>query len=96
MLAIHGGISHPYRTRSRLALSLSEREEISRGLSAGGSLRSIARLIDRSVSTVSREVNRNGDRTAYTVRTQLTKEHRLRQNGPSSACLLPTKYYSEL
>ena len=69
VLAIHGGISPPYRTRSRLALSLSEREEISRGLCVGLSVRSIARLIDRSVSTVSREVNRNGGRTAYRANT---------------------------
>src|SRR5690606_41606685 len=50
VLAIHGGISPPNRTRSDLVLSLSEREEISRGLSAGLSLRHIAKLIDRSRS----------------------------------------------
>src|SRR5690554_3194092 len=55
VLAIYGGISPPNRTRSSRALSLSEREEISRGLSAGFSLRHIAASIDRSVSTVSRE-----------------------------------------
>lgn len=69
MLAIHGGISPPNRTRSDLVLSLSEREEISRGLSAGLSLRHIAKLIDRSVSTVSREVGRNGGRTKYRANT---------------------------
>lgn len=45
--------------------SLDEREEISRGLAAGNSLRQIAATISRSVSTVSREVQRNGGRDAY-------------------------------
>lgn len=65
VLAIYGGISPPNRTRSSRALSLSEREEISRGLSAGFSLRHIAASIDRSVSTVSREIERNGGRETY-------------------------------
>ena len=69
MLAIHGGITPPNRTRSHIVLSLSEREEISRGLSAGLSLRCIARLINRSASTVCREVRRNGGRTAYRANT---------------------------
>jgi IS30 family transposase len=53
------------RTRSPLRLSPSEREEISRGLVAGLSLRQIARGLGRSPSTVSREVSRNGGRRAY-------------------------------
>lgn len=55
-----GGIRPPERTRSRLALTLVDREEISRGLIAKQSLRSIARSLKRSASTISREVRRNG------------------------------------
>lgn len=54
-----GGIRPPPRRRSRLALTLAEREEISRGLVAGRSLRSIARALRRPASTVSREIARN-------------------------------------
>ena len=64
-LALTGGIRPPIRTRSRLALSMEEREEISRGLVAKRSLRSIARSLKRSPSTISREVRRNGGRQAY-------------------------------
>ncbi len=53
-----GGIRPPKRTRSRLALTLVDREEISRGLIAKQSLRSIARSLKRSASTISREVTR--------------------------------------
>ena len=60
-----GGIRPPPRRRSRLALSLSEREEISRGVVAGHSIRSMAMLLRRSRSTVSREINRNGGRWCY-------------------------------
>ena len=64
-LAVTGGIRPAERTRSRRALSLSEREEISRGLAAGRSLRAIARSVSRAPSTISREVRRNGGRKAY-------------------------------
>jgi len=60
-----GGIRPPERRRHRQALSLDEREEISRGLSSDRSLRSIARQLGRAASTISREVRRNGGRTAY-------------------------------
>lgn len=60
-----GGVRPRQRTRSRIALSLGEREEISRGLAAGDSLRSIAARIRRSPSTVSREVARNHGRRSY-------------------------------
>ncbi len=53
------------RKRSRFALSLTEREEISRGLVSERSLRSIAKSLNRSPSTISREVRRNGGRQAY-------------------------------
>ena len=65
ILMVTGGIRPAVRKRSRLALSLAEREEISRGLVAGFSLRSIAERLMRSPSTVSREINRNGGRRRY-------------------------------
>ncbi len=60
-----GGIKPPARRRSRLALSLAEREDISRGLVAGRSVRSMARALGRSPSTVSREIVRNGGSRWY-------------------------------
>ncbi|CUH48814.1 IS30 family transposase [Ruegeria atlantica] len=65
LLARIGGIRPPGRVRSRLALTLSEREEISRGLRARASLRSIAQTLKRPVSTISREVRRNGGTEDY-------------------------------
>ena len=60
-----GGIRPVPRYRSRLALTLSEREEISRGLAGCLSLRTIAAKLGRSPSTISREVNRNGGLKRY-------------------------------
>ena len=65
LLAPSGGIRPPPRQRSRLALSLSEREEISRGIAAHLSIRSIATQLERSPSTISREINRNGGYDKY-------------------------------
>jgi IS30 family transposase len=65
LLSRTGGIRPPERKRSRLALRLSEREEISRGLRAQLSLRTIARQLRRAPSTISREVRHNGGRTGY-------------------------------
>lgn len=65
LLARTGGIRPPDRVRSRLALTLIDREEISRGLRAKMSLRSIARSLNRSASTISREVRRNGGSAQY-------------------------------
>ena len=64
-LAQFGGIRPAARKRSRFALSLTEREEISRGLVAKHSLRPIAKGLNRSPSTICREVRRNGGRQAY-------------------------------
>ena len=64
-LAPYGGIRPAPRRRSRLALTLSEREEISRGIVARRSIRSMASLLGRSPSTVSREVCRNGGYDRY-------------------------------
>ena len=65
ILSRTGGIRPPQRTRSQRALTLAEREEISRGVVAGLSLRSIAALLGRAPSTVSREIKRNGGRRRY-------------------------------
>ncbi len=55
----HGGIRPAPRRRSRRMLSMDEREEISRGMAAGVSLRSVARRLGRAPSTISRELRRN-------------------------------------
>ena len=60
-----GGIRPGPRRRSRLALTSAEREEISRAVVAGHSMRSIAALLGRAPSTVSREIKRNGGQESY-------------------------------
>jgi len=65
VLSKTGGIRPAPRRRSWLALTLSERAEISRGVVAGHSLRSIASSLGRAPSTVSREIRRNGGRRRY-------------------------------
>jgi len=69
ILSRTGGIRPPERRRSGLALTLAEREEISRGVVAGQSLRSIAASLGRAPSTVSREIKRNGGRRRYRAST---------------------------
>lgn len=64
-----GGIQPSERQRSARALTLSEREEVSRGLCAGDSMRSIAMALGRSPSTISREIKRNGGRRRYRAST---------------------------
>ena len=64
-LARTGGIRPAPKRRSRLALSLAEREEISRGIAMDLSIRSIASQLGRAPSTVSREISRNGGRRRY-------------------------------
>lgn len=61
----HGGIRPAPRRRSRRELSVAEREEISRGVAMGASLRSIAAGLGRAASTVSRELRRNGGHRRY-------------------------------
>ena len=65
ILSRAGGIRPRQRTRSCLSLTLSEREDISRGISAGLSMRTMAAQIGRSPSTVSREIARNGGYDDY-------------------------------
>ena len=60
-----GGIAPAARRRSRLSLTLAEREDISRGIASDSTIREIARLLKRCASTVSREVARHGGRPAY-------------------------------
>lgn len=65
ILAESGGIRPAQRCRAKLALTLAEREEISRGLVAKHSLRSIAMRLGRAPSTISREIMRNGGLQGY-------------------------------
>ncbi|MFN6992897.1 MAG: IS30 family transposase [Aquincola tertiaricarbonis] len=65
VLSKTGGIRPPERRRCQAALTLEEREEISRALTAGQSMRSIAVLLGRAPSTISREVGRNGGHAGY-------------------------------
>lgn len=65
ILAETGGICPAQRCRSRLALTLIEREEISRSIVEGKSIRSIAVSLGRAPSTISREVRRNGGLDSY-------------------------------
>lgn len=65
VLQLNGGIFPTPRRRSKWALTLVEREEISRGIAAGRSLRAIASGMGRSPSTISREIARNGGQPTY-------------------------------
>ena len=65
ILAETGGIRPAERHRSRSALTLTDREEISRGLVAGSSIRSIAASLGRAPSTISREIRRNNGLGGY-------------------------------
>jgi IS30 family transposase len=65
ILAESGGIRPAQRRRSRLALTLAEREEISRAVATGKSIYSIAASLGRAPSTIYREIKRNGDQECY-------------------------------
>ena len=65
ILAETGGFRPAQRSRAPTALTLAEREEISRALVTGESIRSIAARLGRAPSTISREVQRNGGRDDY-------------------------------
>ena len=83
-----GGIRPPNRKRNKSALSLSEREEISRGLISKRSLRWIAHQLRRAPSTISREVQRNGGREVYraTASDKATWDRALRPKTCKLAC----------
>ncbi|CAM5365301.1 IS30 family transposase [Sphingobium scionense] len=86
-----GGIRPADRKRGRLALSLAEREEISRGLSVSEPLRAIARRLGRAPSTISREVRRNGGIARYraTASDQAAWDRALRPKSCKLACSPP-------
>lgn len=86
MLASHGGIAPPLRKRREDNLDFEEREEISRGLVAGLSLRAIATKLQRQASTISREVARNGGRQAY--RAAAAEQRARREALRPKLCLL--------
>ena len=88
LLARRGGIAPPARRRSPVALTLAEREDISRGIASGCSMRVIAQRLSRASSTVSREVARHGGRAQYRANEadQQTWESALRPKP----CLLAT------
>ncbi len=65
VLRLRGGIAPSPRRRSPIALTREEREEISRGVAAGETMRTIATRIKRAPSTVSRELSRNGGESRY-------------------------------
>jgi IS30 family transposase len=65
LLKRHGGIAPPVRRRSPRVLTLAEREDISRGIASGSSMRMIAQQVRRAPSTISREVARHGGRAQY-------------------------------
>src|SRR5271154_3179355 len=65
LLSKHGGIVPAVRRRSGRTLTLAEREEISRRIAAGSSIREIARGLERAAPTVSREVVRHGGHSLY-------------------------------
>jgi len=88
LVAPHGGIRPAERRRSRLALTLAEREVICRGVTAHQSARSIARLLGRSPSTVSREMGRNGGCDPY--RAALADENAWARARRPKCCKLAT------
>lgn len=69
ILRQHGGIAPPPRTRAARVLSSAEREEISRAVAAGASVRAIAAQVHRAPSTISRELARHGGRAQYRAAT---------------------------
>ena len=84
-----GGIAPRKRHRSKRVLSVGEREEISRGLSAGLSMRAIARRLGRAPSSVSREIRRHGGRAWYrAMRADARAWNRARR---PQRCLLSTQ-----
>ena len=90
-----GGIRPPQRTRSKLALTLADREEISRGLAIGQSIRFIAKLLGRHPSTISREVKRNSG-SEYYRSSQADQATWDRANRPKTCKLVENKALAHL
>jgi|SRR5678816_3978940 DNA-binding CsgD family transcriptional regulator len=84
ILSASGGIRPADRHRGEVALSLAEREEISRAVVAGRSIRTIAALLGRAASTVSREIKRNGGQECYRA-VEPTRPHGIEGAVPRSA-----------
>jgi len=95
MIEPSGGISPPERRRRRCTLTLSEREEISRGLDTGDSLRAIAARLGRPASTVCREVNCNGGRNRFRP-TRAGEEAWQRARRPKRCLLAMNDHLREL
>lgn len=87
-LRYHGGIRPRQRVRSSTHLSLEEREEISRGLAANLSIRAIALLLNRSPSTICREIKRNGGGARY--RATSADQAAWRRGKRPKPCILKT------
>jgi DNA-binding NarL/FixJ family response regulator len=88
ILAQHGGIAPAARRQALLTLTLAERENISRGIACGSSIREIAKGLQRSVSTVSRKVARHGGRPQY--RASDADQRAWESAGPNDAFLPST------
>lgn len=69
ILSRTGGIRPPVKARAPRSLSMAEREEISRGIVSGQSIREIAKILDRAPSTISREIAQNGGLRQYRATT---------------------------
>ncbi len=90
-----GGIQPPKRTRSKRVLSLAEREEISRGIVSGRSLRSIAASLNRAPSTISREIDRNGGRQFIGPMWQIRLPGMMLKAIPAYSGTMITSLYSQ-
>ncbi|NBW66920.1 IS30 family transposase [bacterium] len=89
MVAAHGGRAPAPRRRSRLALTTSEREDISRGVAQGVSMRAIGRQLGRAPSTISRELARTGGRQHY--RAALADRQAWGRSRRPKSCRLSTR-----
>ena len=90
VVASNGGYVPAVRRRSARVLTISEREEISRGLAEGASLRRIAGRLQRAPSSISREVARHGGRHRYrAARAQERAWDRARRPKPCKLAAVP-------
>ncbi len=88
LLSQRGGIVPAARRRSLRTLTVAEREDISRGIASGSSIREIAKGLQRAASTVSREVARHGGRPLYRAN---EADHQAWESAQRpKACLLAT------
>lgn len=88
VVSSNGGFIPPLRRRARWALTLAEREEISRGLATGGSIRQIAAQLGRAPSTISREIHRHGG--AHRYRASAADKHAWDRARRPKRCRLAT------